>query len=184
MSLSASVLASLLKTNLASATDAATANTIMGDTITSYLLSNTIFTFVWSAVQTTPPLASPPPDPITSTTGIFASLTIAITPSGATSASDAMTALKDQIVDGMSKATYRISKTGFSTSAALMSSSSTLDNLILTPSGSTSGDDAMLDLCTKIITWVKQLTPAAPCTGTRTAGTFVYTGKGVVSSIT
>ena len=174
--LDATTFANLIKTNLSGITDAASANTILGNTISSYLLANTVFTFTWTAAMTVTPFT---PDPVTVTTGTFTSLTITITPSGATTTANAMDALESQIISGMTSATYNITTTGFTTTPASMGSSSTLNNLDLTPSGETDGTLALQNMCQKIINWVKQLAPIATVPGTHG----VYTGTGVVSSI-
>lgn len=183
MFLSASTLAGLIKTNLAGATDAATANMILGDTITNYLLSNTVFSFSWAALQTTPTPPSPTPDPVTSATGAFISLTITITPSGATDSAGANESFKNQLIAGMTDATYNITDPGFTTTANSMTTSTNINNLVLTPGGETNQDAALLDRCTKIIDWVKQLAPTGTCNGTRTDESIVYTGTGTVTSI-
>jgi hypothetical protein len=171
--LNANTFANLIKTNLNGVTTASEANQILGDTISSYLLANTVFSFAWAA--TLPPT----PDPVVVASGKFISLVITISPSGATNAVAANEALKNQIVSGMSSATYNIVGTGFTTVPASMSSSATLDNLDLSPSGETDGSLAMINKCQKIIDWVKQLAPTAPVTGTHNP----YSGSGTVVSI-
>lgn len=179
-------LASLIKTNLEGIMDATSANTILGNTIATYVFDNTEFTFSWIATQTAPPPPGAPiPDPIIIANGVFDSLTITLTPSGESEPESAKEHTKNEVVVGMTSATYTIYDSGFSVALASMGSSPTLDTLDLQIEVTDSQDDALLDLSTKIINWVKQLSPTAPVSGTRTdtiAG-IVYTGAGIVTSI-
>jgi hypothetical protein len=179
MALVPSTLASLLKTNLAAATDAATSNTILSNTLSSYLLTNTIFNFSWIGALPAPPFT---PDPIIIATGTFTTLTITITPSGATTAPLAQAAVKNQIITGMTSAIYNITTLGFACTPAPMSSSATLSTLDLSLTVTPVGDTAMIEMCTKIIDWVKQLAPAGTCAGTHTTPP-AYTGVGTVTTI-
>jgi hypothetical protein len=180
MALYANTLKNLIKENLKEATTAEDALKIFGDTISDYILDNAVFSFSWSATQTIHPYN---PDPVTTASGKFISLLITITPSGATNATDANIFLKNRIVAGMQNASYNITSSGFTTSSGSMSTAPTLNSLNLSPSGETNQDDALLDRCTKIINWVKQLKPTAHCSGTRIAGSITYAGAGTVTNI-
>jgi len=155
-----------------SATEALSA---LGDTIATYIIGNAEIAFVWSAALPSPPNT---PDPVTTATGEFISLSFSLTPSLATNQTTAINFLKTELIVGLTASTYNITEAGFATSAGLMSTSPSLSSLNISISGSDQ-DIALTQLATNIIDWVKLQIPVGPCSGTHG----VYTGAGLVTSI-
>lgn len=183
--MSESGLAGEIKSALDGVDNAVDSNTILGNTVASHILNNAQFTFLWAAIQTLPPVAPAViPDPVTSANGAFVSLGMVLTPSGLSDPVAAKAHTKNEMIAGMTSATYNITDTGFlTTPPGSMSTSPTLNTLDLQIAVTTSQDSALLDLSTKIITWVKQLAPTGAVTGTHVAGGITYTGTGTVTSI-
>lgn len=154
-------------------TSAAEALQAEGEAVADYIMNNAEFAFSWEAVN-----AVPEPDPVTTATGEFVSLSISLTPSNATTKAAADTHLISEYVAGMSGATYNITDSGFSTTAGSMSTAPTVSSLTLTVNATTR-ENAALQKATQIINWIKALKPAGVCSGARSG----YTGEGSVGSI-
>lgn len=160
---------------MAGVSSAEDANERFGNSAATYIKDNAEITFSWVAALPYPPYTS---DPQTQATGEIVFLEFNITPSYTNTKESAHNHLKTQLISGMMNAMYNITEAGFSTTQASMSSSPTINNLILEANGSTPMD-AMTEMCQSIIDWVKQLAPVAPCAGSHGS----YVGNGTVIQI-
>lgn len=146
-----------------------------GDSISDYIKNNAEFTFSWAAQLPYYPYTV---DPTTTTTGKFSTLNIVFTQSRATTVIAARNHIRNEIIAGMTAAFYNITASGFSTTPASMSSSATLQALVIEYYATTQLE-AMEKLSNLIITWVKALAPTAPCAGSHGS----YVGTGMVTAI-
>ena len=166
-----------LKNELISATNnkgtAQDALSSMGNAIASYLKANAIFNFSWVAVN-----GSGSPDPVTTAQGEFISLNISLSPSNADNQSDAIINLESELIIGVSAGMFNITSAGFVTTPVIIDSPPTINNLNIEIEGN-NRENAMLQLATDIIDWIKQLIPTNTVSGTHGA----YTGIGTVLNI-
>lgn len=144
----------------------------LSEIINEYVVDNASLTFSWTA--TNPGTGAP--DPIVSTTGEFLTFTVSITPSGITDPSLAQSALATQMGTSVLTSTYNITATGFITTPAAIG---TLSSPISFNINSTEPEQALLQLSTDIINWIKAFVLATPCAGTHG----VYVGSGSVTAI-
>jgi hypothetical protein len=175
MALIASNLKDSIKNDLQGKGTASDALSALATTVATYIKDNAVVNFGWVAALANPPFT---PDPIVVASGGIIALSFTLTPSMATTQTDAMTAIKTQFIAGLSLGTYNITDAGFTTSPGLLSTSPTINTLSFSISG-TDQDTALLQFATGIINWVKAQVPITPCSGTH--GTFV--GVGTVVSI-
>jgi hypothetical protein len=159
MSLIAVNLKNQIISDLAGITNANTALTILGNTLSTYIKTNAVISFSWNGIQ--PPSIV---DPVIQTTGRITVLTFILTPSSATTQVAAFTTLKSQLIAGLTVAQYNITAAGFVTTPALMSTSPSLSNLTFNVSGTTQ-DDAMLQFATGIINWIQAQAPTQKILG-------------------
>ena len=173
----ASDLRDLLKDNMVGVTTSEEACMRMGNTISEYVMDNAELVFSWVAVGPPP---SSVPDPVIVAQGKVTFLNVMITPSGLTNPTLANQDLALQIsTTTKSTGLFNINNTPENLFVTTPGSMSSMIDLILTPSGISDPDLAILDLCTKILNWFKTNTYTIPVTGTR-AG--VYTGTGLIIS--
>lgn len=144
----------------------------LGAAIASYIITNTVVNFAWVGALAAPPNT---PDPAVVATGEFVSMSFSLSPSNVPNQAGALSALATQLMAGMATATYNITQSGFTTSAALIS---TALPLVLTVTGPTR-ELALLQMATQIITWVKTHVPTAPCSGSHAP----YVGSGTATTI-
>lgn len=174
-------LESAMKAAVNGMTDPAAANTALGNAISNYINTNAEVTFSWAAAQTAPPPPTGAPDPLLVANGKVSGVAIVLTPSGSTDAAASQAALASSIVAGVSAGTYTVSDPGFSVSPGSLATAPTISSLALSPTGQAEG--GMLDIATKIVTWLKTLIPAAPCGGTHSVPPAVFTGSATATAI-
>lgn len=177
MALVATELRDLLIENLSDKQTASEANTELGNTISNYVKDNAEVSLTWVAALPAAPFT---PDTVVSASGKILTLSLPLIPSLLTEQTSAILALKTQFITNFALATYNITDSGFVTSSGLLGSAPTISTLNLSISGDNQSN-ALLQLASNIIDWIKLMIPATPCSGTRI---LTYTGVGAVVSIT
>ena len=176
MALVAADLKDKIKAATEGKTVAAEAMTAMGNAIADYVKANAEIAFGWIGALTVIPFT---PDPVTTPKGKIISLTFSLTPSMATTQTDAFLILSSQLILGLTAAMYNITDPGFVTSPGSMATSPTIAiPVVITVSGS-DRDSALLQFSDSIINWIKMQIPLGPISGTHAA----YTGVGIATGI-
>ena len=170
-------LKNLLKTEMEGIDNADDACAKLGEVISEYVMNNAELTFSWIAFSS-PPASTP--DPVIIAEGGVTFLNIVITPSGL---SDADLSIDDMClkITNTTRATglFNIDNTIENLFVTTPASMSSVIDLILTPSGLSDPDEALLDFCENIIDWFKTNLYTVPVSGIR-AG--IYTGTGLITS--
>ena len=161
---------------------------LLADSIETYIMDNAAIAFSWNGVQAATPFGSENTTP----SGEIQGLSISLSPSMATPEQGqtfALAHLSDEIITGVSAATYNITDSGYATSPLPLSSAPTIDSLVTSitgitvvdppaePPAPTPQEQAHLQLAQCIIDYITGLAPTAPVLGTH--GTFsAPTGTG------
>lgn len=186
MALVAADMADALKSAVAGMSDASTARQAEADALADYIMSNAEIQFAWNGINPGPP---PVPDPVTAAMGAISNLMFTFTPVPSPDPEASRSAMKTQIIAGMSAALYNITDAGFSTTPLSFASApeiSTLDLSGITTSETdpvAAGDDVRTKLCQRIVSWVQSLHPPAPVLGSHGAFTAPPGTGGLVVSI-
>jgi len=172
------LIASELKDNLISelngVDNANDALSLLGDTISTYIVENALINFAWVAAN-----PSGTPDPVVVAQGEIVSLQITLTPSLADNSAQAFTHLIAEVTTSFALGTYNITDDGFVTSPGSLSTSPSIGVFSINVDADNQ-EDALLQLAQAFITYIQNQIPTAPCSGVRIG---IYTGTGTVVSI-
>lgn len=171
MSLSKIGLKDKIETELNNITDPTEANTKFGEAIADYIKDNAEITYTWAAID-----GGGNPDPIISCNGEIISLTITLSPTGATNATTAMSELSTTLTASLKLGTHNVTDTGFTVTPGLMSD---ISNLNLTVSNKSNSAEAIEYFSNEIITWITSYVPGTPLNGSHGS----YTGTATATKI-
>ena len=183
MSLIATDLKNLMIADLSiiTVTDGASgALNVLATTITDYINTNAEVSFAWNAILPATPFTV---DPTTTASGTLTGISIALTPSLATTQVDGLAQLSSEIIAGVKLGSYNITDIGFITVPQLLTSAPTIDNLVISIDASTQAD-SMLKLAQDIIGYITGLIPTIPVLGSHGSYTAPAGTGGTVTAIT
>ena len=181
MSLSADILKTKIKDAIEGMhSSAGDALSMLGDTLSSYIMENAQINFSWNGIQ---PATPPVPDPKVTTTGEIMGLSFQLTPSLATSQAEAINHLKSELITGLTAAQYNITEAGFTTVAMSMSTSPGISSLNISISGN-DRDAALGQLANGVVTWITAQVPTGIILGSHGAFVAPAGTGGMVTAIT
>ena len=167
MALVVSALKAAMAAATAGKTDAASANTALGNAIASYIVNNCVVTLNWVGQNPSSPYEMDPDNGPQD--GFIVSCTITLTPSGLTDQEEALADLAGQIKTGVAGAVYSM-PVGWTCNTSAFSD---IGDLTIDIDADTS-DEAFTALAQNIVDWLTGYVPSAVCSGTH--GIYVGTG--------
>jgi len=174
MSLSSSDLKTVMLDAKYLCDSASEALTRLGNSIDSYLLSNTEISFTWVGFD-----YEGYPDPTTVCDGKINSIDIILTPYMQSNKTNAFIHLSNEIKTGVGKGFYNVTTSGFSTAQQSLQIAPTFTSLSIEinyDKDHNTRDYYFQKLAEQIVDWVKSFKPATPCSGSHGS----YTGNATV----
>ena len=152
-----------MKDKLAGQTAASSAMGKLAEALQDFIMNNAVVRFTWNGIKP----GSPPTPETKPAKGKIQNLVFNLTPYMQASQSGAFQHFHNQLVAGLSTATYNITDSGYSTGPLPMSSSPTISTALVLSVNSNTQDGALGQLSSCIVDWVEAQLPPVPVTGSR-----------------